>query len=1196
MKPFPIKRLHHGALIALAFAAASCGSGVVGGILAGNRGGGSGGTQPPPPQTSLVTASIPMVDDWLPPLTSLIGLQVNNLVVPGEGRTLVSFENLDIGLDRSRARVAPTLVSVDRGSNSSRLSVFLDINLVRALLSSNFFEKDHVLQVRVEVDGEAVAAPSQLTVVRPGLLKNKLGELLEGAMLVEVDGVSRFVFEATGIRARTNAAASVQLGVLQRNYAVPRLIGNQANPEAQRLVTAQGRTYSRDEATGLSRISGVAPPATYPGVAKVRLHGPVSGVCVEPSQFSGLDLPTLLYVPTLRSFGPASVPVVGGSQGRLVGRGLLPARNEGKLELLFNDVEIEVEKGQSRWAVDPNAIIRDRSSEQVLVFLMPHAPDGLPGTASVVLRQRLSAGPGLEAFVVERRLPASSGVRFARAAPNLGPFVEVLADDVQGLSVGKYRPETPWGSDLAILTKGTGAARLRLGRSQGFGVFAEIGDSLSVDVPDPAMLVPGRFDESAEDDVFVIDNGTSSRDATHLLGVSETSDNSIVTPFRSSNRSAVGFKTERETRGAASADVDGDSVDDLVVLRRDPTRAPLQIWTKVHTKVPSVASLGSGDGVAKSGLHVADLDGDGDADIAYANDARPSLVFVWRGNGRGGFSAPEIYDYGGALTIEAGLQTQVHSVAVGGQSKARHLVVRSAARSGSAIEPVVVLLPYDATSGKWSLTTRQQITISGDEAFAVSACIDINGDGVEELLGVARSLSGADMRAFGFANAKLSRADALVASTDKLVLASELRESSTQFVDASGQRRAVKTLVVAHRQVINSASTPALSTFPIVDGRIASRFPGLALSKAPLAHAVGDFDADGRALDVASAIDGKIVMHMASAPGVFRNTVELALPKLLPATLHVCPRVGGPILCWLESDGRVATYDSKSKATRRSSDLRRFLPVSQRLTALGSLSRLTSIDVASTGEASLVALIGSSGATSNHQAQLLFLPAGDRTGFGYGEPIANLAIPALTSAPRAGRLLARSANDPGFEVAYTTPTKIQFAAVQISASKSTMLALSRLTIDLRTAVQSPILLDFDEDGRDDVAVLTPETFRCRTFFNRVTHSGGGDTSGSFISLGGATLSYAGIAIGLEAADMNGDGLEDLLVVSSLRRGVSEEPFVCFFPNQDRGAFGACYSYPSFFFASELPSSFAVTDLDGNGLSDVVLGKRVLLSR
>ena len=1191
-----MKRIQLGLLLTWALAAASCGSGVVGGILAGNRGGGSGGTQPPSPQTSLVTASIPLVDDWLPPLASLIGLQVNNLVVPSDGRTLVSFENLDIGLDRARARVAPTLVNVDRGTNSSRLSAFLDINLVRGLLSSNFFAKDHILQVRVEVDGDAIAAPSQLTLVRPGLLTRKLGDVLDGAMIVEVDGFSRFLFEASGLRVATSSASSVELGVLQRNYAVPRLVNNQANPEAQRLVTAQGRTYSRDAGTGVSRISGVAPPATYPGVAKVRLRGPVSGVCVEPSAISGLDLPTLLYVPTLRSFGPASVPVVGGSQGRLTGRGLLPAHNEGKLELLFGDVEIEIEKGESRWAVDANAIIRDRSSEQVLVFLMPHAPDGLPGTASVLLRQRLSSGPGLEFFVVERRLPASNGVRFARAAPTIGPFVELLGSSVRGLAVGKYRPETPWGSDFAILTQSTGSPRLRLGRSQGFAVFAEIGDSLSVNVADPIALVPGDFDQASEDDVFVVDRGSSSNDAAHVIGLSETSDNSIVSPFRESSGSAVRFRTERETETAVAADVDGDSIDDLVVLRADPARAPLQVWTKVNAKVPVVTSFGRGDAVPKAGLHAKDLDGDGDVDLAYANDATPPLVFVWRGNGRGGFTGPETYDFGGSLTVEPGVTPQVHSVAVDTTSKARHLVVTSAVRNSSAVDPLVVLLPYDSRTGTWSLAGRQQLSISGDDVFGASLCIDVDDDGIEEVLAVATSLSPAKMRAFGFAGARLSRVDSLVAAADPLVSVTSMREANAQFVDVSGRRQTAKTLVVAHRQAVNSVPTPALSTFPVLAGKIASRFPGLGLAKAPLAHAVGDFDADGRTVDVASAIDGKVVIHLAAAPGVFTKTVELDLPRIIPSTLHVCPRIGGPILCWIESSGQIASYDSKSKAIHRSSDLRRFLPVSQRLSALADLSRLTSIDVAGTGEGSLVALIGSAGASSNAEAQLLFLPAGDRSRFGFAEPIANLAIPALTSSPRAGRILTRSTNDPGFEIAYTTPTKVEFAAVQLAGTKVAMIALARLTVDLRTPVQSPILLDFDEDGRDDFAVLTPATSRCRTFFNRVVHSGQGNSSGGFISLGGATLSYAGIALGLEAADMNGDGLEDLCVVSSLRRGQTEEPFVCFFPNQDRGAFGACYNYPSFFFASELPSSFALGDLDGNGLSDVILGKRVLLSR
>ncbi len=1201
-RPRPRQRARLARLGSAAFVMAllaSCGSGVIGGIFASRSGGAAPHTcelRPPPPP--LHRPSAPPAPALLLPPSVLVTVRIPNYVLPQEAEATISLAALDIGLARSASRVPAASTSVDPVTRTTTMLAFLDVNLVRSLLTIPDRSVD--AQLFAESDGRDIAAPATLRFVEPGEVIKKDGNLLNGAIVVSVDGTSRFRLEANKILAASSEAANVELAVLQRNYQAPSLVNGEPNLDAQRRVAAIAKSYARDAITGISTIEGVAPAASYPGLARVLLRGPESGVALDTSAGrKALDLPRLLYVPSPRGVGPASLPVEGGVQARLFGRGLVPAENEVGFRYLFDRVSLSIEKGGAKTDVKSEAIFRDDSTEQGIVFRMPESPDGLPGGGAILLS--LELGDNGEIHYESRLEEDATGVRFARSDPQLGAFVSDLSASTTHLAAGDFRESSPFGRDaVALRSDQQGFGRVTLLRNQGMGIFREVGSSISTGVRDPRLLLPGRFNTSGQpEDLFTVAGNSVNGFAEHALLLSNVASASILEPFLKQNHAPRSLATDGDVADAARGDLDGDGVLDVIVLRLDPIKAPIEVWTKVTSNVPLRSDHGL-PGSKRSRLHVADLDGDGKLDVAYDEDTIYRDVVILYGNGSGGFARSERVRWGTDAGLTQTAPTILTSVLLRDASNVmrRHLVVGAEVLAVNSTTIAWLGLLVNRGDGFEAVKLSSAVAVGSSPRFAFHERIDIDADGQEELVcASSNSGVGSPLYAFDF---KAGRPTLLTnGETDGELLRGINAVTCTEVNVGSVKKQA---LLVQHDDYFDNIRQPVASTFVVTGGRLHSRVPRLPTAADPLRSVVGDLDGDNRSDDVAWFDDRGLSAAYFSAPGAFEPSFGFDQPMdvaaLLPTTLVALERNGVAKYAWLTRDGRLQVFDPTTKQLRSSSDLRRLLGAGAAGVELEDRSEILVVDPNGDAIGDLVILLRSKPIGERSEVRLVFLRGrADADALALFEPASARAIDAAALAFAAGNMLPPDITRPAIEVAYDTGDRVHFASLTLAATPGQDLFVDEpsLTRASTTFSQSPLLVDLDEDGRDDVAVLAPDARGVRVWFNRLRWTGS-SFEGQLVELGGSLLSFPGDAIGLEAVDMNGDGLRDLFVVSQIAEGSQIRPMLTLFRNQDRGALGLAYVFSGRWIGSKVPRSFTTADLDGNGMTDVVFGNRILLCR
>ncbi|MBI3448835.1 MAG: S8 family serine peptidase [Acidobacteria bacterium] len=124
--------------------------------------------------------------------------------------------------------------------------------------------------------------------------------------------------------------------------------------------------------------------------------------------------------------------------------------------------------------------------------------------------------------------------------------------------------------------------------------------------------------------------------------------------------------------------------------------------------------------------------------------------------------------------------------------------------------------------------------------------------------------------------------------------------------------------------------------------------------------------------------------------------------------------------------------------------------------------------------------------------------------------------------------------------------------------------------------------DVTGDGLDDIVALTtnsgPRSSESRRLAVLRQKPGGGFDSPEKFGYGPRTAFLRAMAVG----DLNGDGLIDVAVIHGGNRGINN-PYVSIFYQDGLGSFAPSVEYPAY----EIPGSSAIADLDGDGRADLI---------
>lgn len=170
-------------------------------------------------------------------------------------------------------------------------------------------------------------------------------------------------------------------------------------------------------------------------------------------------------------------------------------------------------------------------------------------------------------------------------------------------------------------------------------------------------------------------------------------------------------------------DFNGDGLTDIVALTYpEPTTLTLLLNTGTNTFTVTDVTAATGNPIVSNGpsaIAVGDFNGDGIADLAYANET-PGTVGVVLGNGSGGFT------FAGAFTV--GSQPAAIVVAdFNGDGNA------DIATADSGSETITILLGNGAGSFKAAADSPIKVSAGPESPYTLAAA-DLNGDGYPDLV------------------------------------------------------------------------------------------------------------------------------------------------------------------------------------------------------------------------------------------------------------------------------------------------------------------------------------------------------------------------------------------------------------------------------------------------------------------------------
>jgi len=486
--------------------------------------------------------------------------------------------------------------------------------------------------------------------------------------------------------------------------------------------------------TGEVLVTAIAPPNTFACRVFASALDSVAGLSTP--------IDPLYYRPDIGFVGPNIASTDGGTRVLAVGVGLLPLHfpsPDEPGEPDYDSIELFVEKGGRRAQVAPGLIQRRPPSLSRLSFELPPSPDGRPGPADLIL------AVDLQTERIEARAPALFA--FGDVQPDFGPRgtalptapTHVAFGDLEG-DGGALDGVACWGTQPTVqLLVGQGNGMLHRAGAPWIG-----GSATELLERSPRRLFLGDHDRNGTVDVIVLNQGDGVA-ATHTLLLGQRPP---AAPLRVAGRLMHAAST---VAAAAEGDLDGNGLVDLVVL--PPFGSPevcLSFGDALGGPRFQIVPLPQADDTRPfEVVEIADLDGDGRLDLAFARGQADVVVRTLYGRGDGTFDAGQ--------TIP--LTRQIHnyladplSVAVGlhaiGDARLRGLALVLKGTASASTPATVAVLDYLGGRQHGLPAAERTINHQG-EAFIRSLAADLDGDGAVELvLGCQEATTQASVRVF----------------------------------------------------------------------------------------------------------------------------------------------------------------------------------------------------------------------------------------------------------------------------------------------------------------------------------------------------------------------------------------------------------------------------------------------------------------
>lgn len=1166
----------------------SCGAGVgVAAILSKN------GSRRPPPEVRPPELSLPEPTGPLVPPIDVIPVRtvvISDYQVQSSSQLRVELRALDVVSVQS----SPLILS--SASGASVLGFILQSREINAKVS-DLTAADVDARLAVLVDDVEIAPPV------PFLLRKQPRASLvppqgQTVAFLSVLGGTRLTVRSNYLIGATPDDVQIQIGAIDPNGAI-------------RLQKCSDLEVATAESDGAVVVSGIAPSVPFAGSVLVAI--------VDSKAGSSTLVPNVFYKAALDVVSPRTAATEGGEVVTLAGTAMVPFdRSQNPATLDFSKVSVLLRRGGREVVVPAVSMRPDLSSPSRLVFTVPPSPDGRAGPADVVLRMEFSGGVAAETI-------APALFVYGYSTPLFGPRGTVLPDAPTRIALAPIEGFTS-DSDLAMLSSLGGLPRVFLFAARGNGMFTRLGAPFEGGLlADPNQRLPSDLlttdlDGDGRMDLFVLNQG-STQGANHGLLLNR--------PKPAAPLVFVGgvLSTQPGPRRVVRGDLDEDGIVDLVMLPT-PQAFLAKFASGPSGGLPSFVSVtipGVGAGPYDA-VEVADLDGDRHLDVAFVVGGVAPRVAIAFGDGHGAFVSGPVF----ALAIP-GYTGVASSPAVGlhacGTGPLRSLAVVLAGRgSDAATQPTVAVLAQPTArafaqpiaSGVWSV-------VDADEALATSTLADLDGDGIGELVvghvGVAKN----PLHLLTWV------VDHFVERPDSVERGIEdVRDVRQIIVEGNAAK-------IAHTVLVDGSDEFRVSTWLVAAGpRLVAPDAARGLPSPIKGIAIGDFRANGNGTRDAIVASGSALdLLVNDGIGTFTSSTRIDVPHLVPRTLQAVrlaqpTSAGGDGLVFLLDDGRIGWLPPGATTPLLGvADLRRFGPSSIWARPVGESSQLAAADVDADGISDLVVLLSCDAVGSERREgeALLFvlrgrsvtssteLPLrepppglavarlhGNATGLALGAFVhdpsapsrleAAVAIPSGDSgAPAAGNHIRFFRYAPG-----ATPAEDRFVPSFAEDGKAVLIAGDQ--------PEQIVASDFDGNGTIDLAVASAGDARMRVLLNSgsklATHPLEVNIGAFVESFGVPPPLPPGRPRAVFLADLNGDGIADLLVASTDDTGVLRTGIGIYLSNGN-GRLALTTIVPPVRTGDLVPaitggfvprnanSAFALGDVNGDGTLDLLVG-------